>query len=155
LLLLLMPLAYPTFLSILARWRTDGTRFGTVRLVSHLKKRAFLGCFAAWILSTVGFVAVYSLMVLPSKDALTTALTTGTGPATYATFGLITAGYLVFLLGLGVLHRHFIIRGTWRVIVGSLTVSNLEGIDAVVAAGQPSSGLGEGLADALDFGGGL
>jgi hypothetical protein len=33
-----------------------------------------------------------------------------------------------------------------------VAVTNLDSIEAALAAGQPASGLGEGLADALDMG---
>jgi hypothetical protein len=55
------------------------------------------------------------------------------------------------MLGLGVLQRYFLGRGLWAATVTSTTISNLQAVDAVVAAGQPSGVLGEGLADALDF----
>ena len=64
---------------------------------------------------------------------------------------LVTIGYLVALLGLGVLQRYFLGRGLWAAIVTSTTITNLHSIDAAVAAGKPAGVLGEGLADALDF----
>ena len=66
--------------------------------------------------------------------------------------GLLTViGYLIALLGIGVLNRYFLGRGLWAAIVTSTTIANLQSVDAVVAAGQPAGVLGEGLADALDF----
>jgi hypothetical protein len=64
---------------------------------------------------------------------------------------LAVLGYLVALLGLGVLQRYFLGRGLWAAVVTSTTVTNLQALDAALAAGQPSGVLGEGLADALDF----
>jgi hypothetical protein len=64
---------------------------------------------------------------------------------------LVAIGYLIALLGLGVLQRYFLGRGLWAAIVTSTAITNLQSIDAAVAAGEPAGVLGEGLADALDF----
>ena len=53
------------------------------------------------------------------------------------------------------INRYFMARGLWAVLAASITVSNVSAIDAAVAAGDAASAFGEGLADALDFGGGL
>jgi hypothetical protein len=39
--------------------------------------------------------------------------------------------------------------------VNSVTVFNLEALDMATARGMAAGSLGEGLADALDFGGGI
>jgi hypothetical protein len=76
---------------------------------------------------------------------------------------LIVAGlfgaviYVAFLLGFDLIRRLVFDRGVWSAAVNSVTVSNLAAIDHVVATGggEVPSGIGEGLLDALDFGGGV
>jgi hypothetical protein len=43
--------------------------------------------------------------------------------------------------------------GVWRCVVDTLEVANTVVLDRVSAAGEPSSPVGEGLADALNVGG--
>jgi hypothetical protein len=61
--------------------------------------------------------------------------------------------YLALIIGFGILQRYFMGRGLWAILAGSLSVTNLSALDEVVAAGNPVSGLGEGLADAFDLSG--
>jgi hypothetical protein len=64
--------------------------------------------------------------------------------------------YIAFLLGFGIIRRIFLDRGIWVAVVSSVTLTHLEALDRVVAAGgEVPSGVGEGLLDALDFGGGV
>jgi hypothetical protein len=64
--------------------------------------------------------------------------------------------YIAFLLGFGIIRRIFLDRGIWAAVVNSVTLTNLEALDLVVATGgEVPSGVGEGLLDALDFGGGV
>jgi hypothetical protein len=72
-------------------------------------------------------------------------------PASISFFVGSAIVYLLLLLGMGVLQRYFFGRGLWVLVVSSATIANLQIVDQVVAAGQASGSLGEGLADALDF----
>jgi hypothetical protein len=59
------------------------------------------------------------------------------------------------LVGLGAIKLHFFDRGVWAAAVNSLAVINMSALDAAVARGEAAGSVGEGLVDALDFGGGL
>ncbi len=72
-------------------------------------------------------------------------------PTTIGLFVGAAILYLLLLLGMGVLQRYFFGRGLWVLAVNSATIASLQAVDQVVAAGQASGSLGEGLADALDF----
>jgi hypothetical protein len=64
--------------------------------------------------------------------------------------------YIAFLLGFGIIRRIVLDRGIWAAAVNSVMLTNLDALDRVVAAGgEVPSGVGEGLLDALDFGGGV
>jgi hypothetical protein len=75
----------------------------------------------------------------------------GLTPATVSFFMGGAVVYLLLLLGMGVLQRYFFGRGLWVLAVSSVTIANLQVVDQILAAGQASGALGEGLADALDF----
>ena len=157
-------LLYPAFQSVLTRWRIEGALFGSVGLRSRLTTGALYGTFLKLIGSSLGLLALVSIAVvllyLPvagSEEAyrqFLVDLITGEIGA----IGIIVAtalAYLALLLAFGIIQRYFMARGLWAVIAGSISVSNVAALDQAVAAGQPASSLGEGLADALDFGGGV
>ncbi len=149
----------PLVMAIYSRWRIEGIRFGDLVVSSKLRIAAFYGLVFKWLSSSISFMAAFGLVV--------TILTLGFGnilqraskeldfqtisPATIGLFASIALGYLLTLLGLGILQRYFFGRGLWVLVVNSVTVSNLHVVDQAVAAGQASGSLGEGLADALDF----
>jgi hypothetical protein len=66
--------------------------------------------------------------------------------------GLATVGYLIALLGFGVIKRLVLDRGLWALVAGSITLTGLHALEQVKAEGAPAGSLGEGLADALDVG---
>jgi len=154
-----MLLAYPVALAILTRWRIEGVRFGEITLTSHLPKRAFFAPCLKLVASSIGFFSLFGLAVailaFVFRDQ-TDALESGDWNGTTLTLIVATALlYLVVLLGFGVIQRYFMIRGLWAVIASSITVLNFDAVERVAAAGQPSGSVGEGLADALDFGAGF
>jgi uncharacterized membrane protein YjgN (DUF898 family) len=154
---------YPLAMAIFTRWHIDGVRFGEVSLSSSLGLGAFYKLFFKLIFSSIGFFVVFSICAGVSiiligmffQEAWQTMRGMEISWASVSLWGLVALGYLIALLGLGVLQRYFLGRGLWAAIAASTTITNLQAVDAVVAAGQPSGILGEGLADALDFNVGL
>jgi len=152
--LALVPLA----MAIFTRWRIDGLRFGEVTATSSFRAGTYYGLFFKLIFSSLGFLIAFGLVagligVLVFGNALAE-----TESFSWTWFGVVfltVIGYLVALLGLGVLQRYFMGRGLWEAIVTSTTVTNLHAVDEVVAAGGLAGVVGEGLADALDFNVGL
>jgi uncharacterized membrane protein YjgN (DUF898 family) len=146
---------WPLAMAIFTRWQIEGLRFGEVAVSSNLTKGAFYGIFFKLIFSSVGFIVVFgaviglgSVLFAEKLEALQL------GEISWETGSVIVLGafaYLALLLGMGIIQRYFMGRGLWAVVVNSITVSNLQAMNAAVAAGQPSGVLGEGLADALDF----
>ncbi|MFC1455550.1 YjgN family protein [Microvirga arabica] len=152
-LLIMAPI--PLAMAIFTRWHIDGLRFGDVTAASDFRAGTYYGLFFKLIFSSLGFLMALGLLagligflfasfeLVPDMEELSwTAFSVGL---------LVVLGYLVALLGLGVVQRYFLGRGLWAAIVTSTTVTNLQAVDAAVAAGQPAGVLGEGLADALDF----
>lgn len=153
LILSLLPLA----MAIFTRWHIEGLRFGDVTVASSFRAGTYYGLFFKLIFSSLGFLLTFGIVVgalsFLFAGVLKEAIAAAEG-LSWISLGagvLVAIGYLVALLGLGVLQRYFLGRGLWAAIVASTTIANLQSIDAAVAAGQPAGVLGEGLADALDF----
>jgi uncharacterized membrane protein YjgN (DUF898 family) len=151
--LALVPLA----MAIFTRWRIDGLRFGDVTVASGFRVGTYYRLFFKLIFSSLGFLLAFGLVTgllgflfaTVFKGVMTVA--EGLSWASVSAGLLVAIGYLIALLGLGVLQRYFLGRGLWAAIVTSTAITNLQSIDAAVAAGEPAGVLGEGLADALDF----
>ena len=62
-------------------------------------------------------------------------------------------GYVMVMLGYSTIYQATVKLRSWRVAFESLELSGLQVLDRVQARGGPSSGFGEGLADALNVGG--
>lgn len=157
LLLLALPITFPIFLAIQARWQAEGLRFGSVSVVSALSNGAFIGTFIKLVLSNivlvVGFMAFMAGLMAPVAGDLQALDENGLTSQLSAFFFVAAIVYLGLIIGFGILQRYFMGRGLWAILVASLSVTNLSALDQVVAAGNPVSGLGEGLADAFDLGG--
>ena len=69
--------------------------------------------------------------------------------ATAAAIGL----YVSMALGYSTIYQATVKLGVWRCLVESLDLTNIASLNRVSAAGEPSSPVGEGLADALNVGG--
>jgi uncharacterized membrane protein YjgN (DUF898 family) len=157
LLLLALPITFPIFLAIQARWQAEGLRFGPVSVVSALSNGAFIGTFIKLVLSNivlvVGFMAFMAGLMAPVAGDLQALDENGLTSQLSAFFVVAAIVYLGLIIGFGILQRYFMGRGLWAILTASLSVTNLSALDQVVAAGNPVSGLGEGLADAFDLGG--
>ena len=157
LLLLALPITFPIFLAIQARWQAEGLRFGPVSVVSALSNGAFIGTFIKLVLSNivlvVGFMAFMAGLMAPVAGDLQALDENGLTSQLSAFFVVAAIVYLGLIIGFGILQRYFMGRGLWAILVASLSVTNLSALDQVVATGNPVSGLGEGLADAFDLGG--
>jgi uncharacterized membrane protein YjgN (DUF898 family) len=153
LILALVPLA----MAIFTRWHIDGLRFGDVTATSSFRAGTYYGLIFKLIFSSFGFLIAFGIIAGVAAYLFSSFFTAAMAEADGLSLSSLSAGllvvvaYLIALLGLGVLQRYFLGRGLWAAIVTSTTVTNLQAMDAAVAAGQPAGVLGEGLADALDF----
>jgi len=160
----------PIFMAIEYRWWLEGIRFGPVFATSDLTVGAILKVWFKTILFWVVYSSVGGMMIAIAAGvvvgivALATGMslqegTAGAAPSVPMLVGGAVLGglvYIAFLLGFGLIKRLVFDRGLWAAAVSSVTLSNLHVLDQVVAAGgEAPSGIGEGLLDALDFGGGV
>jgi uncharacterized membrane protein YjgN (DUF898 family) len=156
---LLVALVYPLLLATYARWHANGIRFGSVEVHSDLAKGAFLLIFVKLVVSIValfiGFAWAGRIFVGAAHESLAAIARGEFTPGSIAALVTIALSYLVLLLGIGVLNRYFLARGLWAVLAASVTITDLAAIEEAVAAGEATSAVGEGLADALDFGSGF
>ncbi|MDP8921187.1 MAG: YjgN family protein [Pseudomonadota bacterium] len=152
----------PPAMAIFTRWQIEGIRFGDVVVSSSLGIGSLYGLFFKWLFSSIGFMTAFAVIVAilvgifaaAFQGALQNLDAQNFQGLTLATVSFFMGGalvYLLLLLGMGVLQRYFFGRGLWVLAVSSVTIGNLQVVDQVVAAGQASGSLGEGLADALDF----
>jgi uncharacterized membrane protein YjgN (DUF898 family) len=152
----------PIFRAIELRWWLEGVRFGLVTVDCDLRVGQVVWCYVKTVLISMAYSAVGGIavgIVVGIFVGLFVAFGTGGELSPAAAIPASIAGafvYIAFLLGFDIIRRLFLDRGVWEVAVQSATLANLETVDlAVAAAGEVPSGVGEGLLDALDMGGGF
>ena len=166
----LIPVAlYAKYKAIEMKWWVSGVRFGDLSLNSRLRGRSMLWlylkmAFFVW-LTLVLFLLIFGILGWGGAIALHLDIMDLNSPAMKAQLQqLVTAhqvllgigfalSYIVMLLALGVVQRFFLMRGYWRLVAATLSISHIEAAEAIVAKGSAVSGFGEGLADGLDVAG--
>lgn len=147
----------PFYRAITTRWRLEGIRFGEFFLTCDLRKRSVLGAYGkAMLVGSVvtGLLGIVAQIVAEGFGFSLQALGDGDAPPIAVMIGFVVF-YIVAALGMAVIMLQFVTRGIWELTVHSVTVFNLAALDAATARGAAAGSLGEGLADALDFGGGI
>ena len=148
---------YPLYQAIAIRWRLEGLRFGALSITSDLRKRGVLWAYGkAMLISSValGVAGIVAQVIMDSVGFSFESFGNSETPP-LSVLALFIGFYILGLLGFAIVTQLFITRGIWQLAVESVTVANLAALDDAVARGAAASGLGEGLADALDFGGGI
>lgn len=144
-------LLFPAYRAIAMRWWLSGLRFGGIEVHSRLSMLRVYGAF----LRFVGLALLFSLaLVIASGPALFVVGLLADGGETslaaeIAAAAVLLGGYVTAALGFSTLYRATVGYALWQLSMESLQLSGLTALDNVAAEGQPSSALGEGLADAL------
>jgi uncharacterized membrane protein YjgN (DUF898 family) len=153
-LLLAIAVLYPLFQAITWRWWASGLRFGDIVVTCRLRNAQVFGVYgrflgyallytlAAAVAGTIA-IALFALVVGDLETARSEALATAA----------IVAFYAVAMVGYSTIYQATVKLGLWRCLSESLDFSSLAALDRVSAAGEASSPVGEGLADALNVGG--
>ena len=161
------PILLPVFRAIELRWWLEGIRLGRVEAISDLKIGAVVKCHVktllAWMLyGALGGIVAGIVVAIGAGAVLLLfggfeSVPEGVGLPAAVIGGVLGALiYFAFLLGFDIIRRIYLDRGVWAAAVASVTLINLDQLDEVVAAGgELPSGVGEGLLDALDMGGGF
>jgi uncharacterized membrane protein YjgN (DUF898 family) len=145
---------YPLFQAMVLRWWTSGLRFGEVRVTSHLRTAQIYGVYARFLWYALLFSLVVLVMVVLALFTVPSALKEEHSKLSeiIATAALLVT-YVVAALGYSTIYQATVRLGLWRSVVESLDVAGSEALERVHAAGEASSPIGEGLADALNVGG--
>ena len=154
-LLLAFAILYPIFQAMVLRWWASGLRFGDVAVASRLRTAqvfevygrflgyAFLFTVAAGAIVGAGWFALHKLTGGELDSVREEIVTTVAA----------VAAYVAIALGYSTIYQSTVRIGLWRCVAESLDISNLAALEHVAAAGELSSPVGEGLADALNVGG--
>jgi uncharacterized membrane protein YjgN (DUF898 family) len=145
-------LLWPLYRAAEFRLFTSGTSIGPVRLVSVFETRRLYILFAKLIGLTLAGLIVVATPVLFLAPALFGQLSGGS-----ASFGVLALPAILYLGGVtafAVAKELILNQGYWRHAVATLGIENLAAADDIIGSGVlPEAATGEGLADALDFGG--
>jgi uncharacterized membrane protein YjgN (DUF898 family) len=153
-LVLALAILYPIFHAMFLRWWASGLRFGDIVVTSKLRTGQIYGIYIRFLwysfLWTIAGIVVGSIgAVVIGAIVGDTVTILGEIFATTAAIGL----YVAMALGYSTIYQATVKLGVWRCVVDTLEVANTAVLDRVSAAGEPSSPVGEGLADALNVGG--
>jgi len=151
---LLAALLYPAFQAMMLRWWTSGLRFDGMAAKSLLRTGQIYGLYLRYmgyclllgvVIAVVVGVAALALGVFHAES----------GGAVPEAAGIVLAviGYALVFLAYSTVYQVVVKLRLWKLSFETAELSGLEELDAIKAAGGPSSAFGEGLADALDVGG--
>ncbi len=152
--LLAIAILYPIFQAMILRWWTSGLRFGEVVVTSRLRTAQVLGAYGRflWYAFLFTLAAIVIAMVGATIVGYVTSGQESLLNEIIAT-GALVALYVAVVLGYSTIYQATFKLGVWRCVAESLDLSGLAALERVAAAGEPSSPVGEGLADALNMGG--
>lgn len=146
----------PLYLAIEFRWWAEGCSVGPARAQCDLTLFAFFKVYLGYVgvvllfgvaLGVVGgggFVLLQGTGVLEAEEA---------GPAQIGVMVAVAILYFMVALAFAALWQLFVIRPVWRKSFESVTISGLPALVAAQSLAPEANAFGEGIADAIDFGG--
>ena len=152
--LLSVVVLYPVFHAILLRWWASGLRFGDLAVTSRLRTGKVLGIYGRFF--GYAFLLTLAAIVIGIVGTLVVGALVAGSESIFSEIFAATAAiglYVATMLGYSTIYQATVKVGLWRCVVESLDISGLAALDRVSAAGEASSPIGEGLADALNVGG--
>jgi uncharacterized membrane protein YjgN (DUF898 family) len=154
-------LLYPVFQAMVLRWWSSGLRFGEMAASSTLRTGEVYATYLRYIGWSIVFstIATFALIVVGTAVAALL-LTTGvlekewfSSVAEIVPAILVVVVYVALALGYAAIYQVKVRLGLWRVVANSSGLSNPATLETISSVGAPASPVGEGLADALNFGG--
>jgi uncharacterized membrane protein YjgN (DUF898 family) len=146
---------YPAFQAMVLRWWSDGLRFGDVTVSSRLRTgqvyRAYFRFLLYGLLFSLGLSFVAGVVV-GASELLKGKFATAEAEELIVA-GALVVGYMIMALGYSTVYQATVKLSLWRLGMESAELSGIAALERVKAAGRPTSAVGEGLADALNFGG--
>jgi uncharacterized membrane protein YjgN (DUF898 family) len=152
---LAVAILYPIFQAMVLRWWVSGLRFGDLAVTSQLRTGQVYGVYARFLGYALLFTLTWGVVLVAVMYTIPSVLEKedhSTLSEIVATAALVGA-YVVAALGYSTIHHATVRLGLWRCVMESLELSGVAALEHVSAAGEPSSPIGEGLADALSVGG--
>ena len=146
---------YPAFQALMLRWWSSGLRFGDIEMHSTLRTTQVYGAYMRFLGYAILFsivAAILGALALFLVGTLVAGDKSSVGGELAAT-AILLGGYVIAALGFSTIYRATVLLSLWQLGMESLQLSGLSALAQVKATGQPSSAVGEGLADALNMGG--
>lgn len=146
---------FPVFQAMVMRWWLSGLRFGALTVRSRLRIRDIYGAYLRFLLYgflfslAAGIAAGLGLVIF---GVLSPALRSSDLIEIAGAVGAV-AYYVIVMLGFSTIYQGTVKLALWQRAVESAELEGLAVLDQVKAAGEASSAVGEGLADALNVGG--
>lgn len=156
---------YPVYRAIEYRWWIGGIGLGAMTFSSSLTGGRVYKLYLKLLLATMIFGIVLSMavglllgVVVGAAGDLESLDWRGLFDGSdIVVTGLVIAGlavaYAIPLIGYYIIYQVIVWMGFWQVAAESVSMDNVQVLGSVRAAQEESSALGEGIADALDFGG--
>lgn len=152
----LLPPIFAMYLAVEYRWWADGCSIGPASAACDLGLFQFFKVYAGYL----GIAALFSLVVglvgglaAYALGANSVFATPHPGPAQYAVMVGGVLVYFVVALAFAALWQLFGIRPIWKKSFESVAIAGLPALMAAQSQAPAANAFGEGIADAIDFGG--
>lgn len=155
-LLVLLPAIFVVYLAVEYRWWANGCSIGAATARCDLGLFQFLKVYAGYCGVAILFALVAGLVVGAGAYALRESGALAApepGPAHYA---LIAGGVLLYFIAaliFAALWQLFGVRPIWKKSFESVAIAGLPALTAAQSQAPAANAFGEGIADAIDFGG--
>ena len=144
----------PLYKALELRWRLGGLRMGDAALASDLPKGRIVGAYVKATAAIFALLIVFGIVgggffmaIAPSMVEL------NVGKVPLALMIGISVMYLLFIVLCNILLLRFVTYNVWAAAVTSLMVANIAALETAAASGAATDQMGDGIADAFDFGG--
>lgn|GEM_PF-2019640 len=147
----------PYIWTIHLRWKLSNTHFGAVGLTSSLPGGTIYWLFVKAFGCTL-LLSFFFFILAAIGGGLISISSSGVNQSTQLVTGFIggaimIVSFVTYFLLFVIIGRYFFHRGLWCEIASSITLTNVEALDAAKAQGYAADRFGAGLADALDVAG--
>jgi uncharacterized membrane protein YjgN (DUF898 family) len=145
-------LIWPSYRAAEFRLFTNATSIGGLRLTSSFHTRRLYGLYGKMIGIGLGVLLVALILLAVLAPSLFMSIRGGAPPVSALMLPVVL--YLGGFTAFASLKELVFNQGFWRHALSTLDIANLEALDEIIGGSvEPEAATGEGLADALDFGG--
>lgn len=147
-------IVWPLFKALQLRWRVGGWRIGDVAFASDLRKGPIVGAYVKGALAILGMTILFVMAVVGYSWALGPSMVEfNVGKIPVAFFAGFAVIYLLFLVCCNMALTRFVTYNVWATVAASTTLIGVGALEAAAASSAPADQMGDGIADAFDFGG--